>query len=110
YSACTSASVTLSVSNFTAITSEGNIAMTDLGYAYQWFLNGVAIPGATSQTLTVNDATQNGNYRLQVIMPGFSALLSNTVSITLSLGNITLFPNGLLCPDNPQVDLTCNIS
>ncbi|WP_330443465.1 gliding motility-associated C-terminal domain-containing protein [Flavobacterium sp. C4GT6] len=110
YSACTSASVTLSVSDFTAITSEGNIAMTDLGYAYQWFLNGVAIPGATSQTLTVNDPAQNGNYRLQVIMPGFSALLSNTVSITLSLGNVTLSPSGLLCPDNPQVDLTCNIS
>ncbi|WP_129751573.1 gliding motility-associated C-terminal domain-containing protein [Flavobacterium beibuense] len=110
YSPCASTSVDLDISSFIAITSEGNIPMTDLGYAYQWFLNGVAIPGATSPSYTVNDASQNGNYRLQVIMPGFSALLSNTVSITLSIGTVDISQSGLLCPDDPQVDLTSSVT
>src|SRR5690606_2075427 len=63
YSACVSTAVTLDITSFIASTSFGDIPMTDLGYAYQWYLNGTAVPGATGQTLTVSDASQNGNYR-----------------------------------------------
>lgn len=35
--------------------------------AYQWFLDGVAVPGATSNTIT---PTQSGNYTLRVLLSG----------------------------------------
>lgn len=35
--------------------------------AYQWFLDGVAVPGATSNTIT---PTQPGNYTLRVLLSG----------------------------------------
>jgi gliding motility-associated-like protein len=41
--------------------------VTSPGTTYQWFLNGVAIPGATSSTYT---ATQPGVYSIQVTIPG----------------------------------------
>ena len=110
YVACTSASATLDISSFIAITASGNIPMTNLGYAYQWYLNGTAVPGATSPTLIINSATQNGDYRLGVIMPGFSALMSNTITINLSVGPLTITADGLLCFDDPQVTVSADIT
>lgn len=42
-------------------------SVNDPNMNYQWFFNGVAIPGATSPTITV---TQPGNYEIQVTFPG----------------------------------------
>lgn len=42
-------------------------SVSDPNMNYQWFFNGVAIPGATSPTIT---ATQPGNYEIQVTFPG----------------------------------------
>lgn len=50
--------------------------------SYQWFLNGVAIAGATNQQLTVNSA---GDYTLQVTSPnGCSATSTPTTVILLT--------------------------
>lgn len=68
-------------------------------YTYQWFLNGFAIAGATSQSyvplsngnyqvLAVDNATGDGNYsnRMQVTTVGIDAL-------DASISNFIVFPN-----------------
>ncbi|WPO83892.1 choice-of-anchor L domain-containing protein [Chryseobacterium sp. JJR-5R] len=42
-------------------------SVSDPNMNYQWYFNGVAIPGATTPTIT---ATQPGNYEIQVSFPG----------------------------------------
>ncbi|ALR29820.1 gliding motility protein [Chryseobacterium sp. IHB B 17019] len=42
-------------------------SVSDPNMTYQWFFNGVAVPGATTPTIT---ATQPGNYEIQVSFPG----------------------------------------
>jgi gliding motility-associated-like protein len=42
-------------------------SVSDPIMTYQWFFNGVAVPGATTPTIT---ATQPGNYEIQVSFPG----------------------------------------
>jgi len=45
------------------ITQSHDTLSTDAGMAYQWFLNGVSIAGATAQTYV---ASQNGNYTVAI--------------------------------------------
>ena len=110
YVACTSASITLDISDFYAITANGNIPMTNLGYSYQWYRNGNPVAGATSPSLTINNAAQNGDYRLGVVMPGFSALMSNIITVNLSVGAITIVADGELCFNDPQVTISADIT
>lgn len=42
-------------------------SVSDPNMNYQWYFNGVAVPGATTPTIT---ATQPGNYEIQVMFPG----------------------------------------
>jgi gliding motility-associated-like protein len=48
------------------------------GTTYQWFKDGVAIPGATSMTYT---ATTPGVYKVQVVVPGATCPAEATVTI-----------------------------
>lgn len=109
YVPCTSTSVTLDVTSFIAQTPNGTVPMTDLGYSYQWFFNGSPVAGGTSTTLTLNDVAESGDYRLQVIMPGFSALMSNTVTVSLGVAVVNITADGLLCEENPDVLLTADL-
>lgn len=43
--------------------SGNNLSCSVTGYAYQWFIDGVAIPQGTTQTISIN---QNGTYTVQV--------------------------------------------
>ncbi len=45
------------------ITANGNTLSSSTGFAYQWFFNGVAVNGATGQSLS---PTQDGDYQVQV--------------------------------------------
>jgi glucose/arabinose dehydrogenase len=51
------------------------------GFLYQWFLNGVAIANATSNSYTAN---QNGNYHVQVVNTSFCSSNSDTVFLELT--------------------------
>src|SRR5690606_14132843 len=85
------------IMSFIAQTPSGPVPMTDLGYSYQWYLDGVAVPGATSQTLNVTNAVQNGEYSLGVTMPDFAMILSNDVIINLPVPPVTISGNTILC-------------
>lgn len=49
-----------------SITQVGTNLESSIGQSYQWFMNGVPIPGANSATFAPNS---NGNYSVQVIYP-----------------------------------------
>lgn len=56
-------------------------SVSGLGSAlsYQWFLNGSAIPGATSPTYS---AGVEGNYTCQIVVTGSCTVLTSTASVT----------------------------
>ncbi len=58
--------------------------------SYQWFLNGVPIPGATSSTLTVNGflPANAGNYSVQV---SNAAGASVSIPVPVSTADIAFF-------------------
>ncbi len=73
-----------------------NILTATLGDSYQWFKNGVAIPGATSQTYTI---TSNGNYYAQITGPFGCVKNTNTQAVVYvgitneSYSSISIYPN-----------------
>jgi uncharacterized protein YjdB len=56
-------------------------SVSGLGSAltYQWFFNGVAIPGAVAANYT---AGVSGNYHCRIAVPGSCTILTNTVPVT----------------------------
>jgi hypothetical protein len=64
YSACYLAGT---VPNAPTITANGTVLQASGGSAYQWYVDGVLIPGATQMTY---NATVNGNYQAQVVEAG----------------------------------------
>lgn len=79
------------------ISANGNILTANSGMsAYQWYLNGTAIPGATSLTYT---ATQTGSYTVEITDANGCKAISNPHIITgndeikFNIGNIQLLPN-----------------
>lgn len=64
----------------------------------QWYLNGVAIKGATTQTLSV---TESGLYTVQVTAAGGCSTLSDELSVTITGIKDFSANNGLLVTPNP---------
>src|SRR5690606_7064370 len=75
----------------------------DLGYSYQWFKDGIAVPGATAQTLNLTSAAENGDYYLEITMPDFAAIVSNTLTINLAVGAVTISGDTNLCEGGTTV-------
>ena len=107
YQACVSGTATLNAASFTASTPQGNINVTALGYPLQWYRNNEPVAGATVPTLTVNNASQNGDYKLGVSVPGFGIVFSNSISINLAIEPVVITA-GQLCPTAPSVAITSN--
>ncbi|MGZ3866955.1 MAG: T9SS type A sorting domain-containing protein, partial [Bacteroidia bacterium] len=90
------------------ISANGFVLSSSSASGNQWYLNGVAINGATSQTYSV---TQNGNYSVIVTNLSGCDATSNVVSVT-SMGissynstiDLSIFPN----PANGMVTMTTN--
>lgn len=79
------------------IVNNGGVLSTGAASAYQWFLNGAAIPGATGVSHT---ATANGQYSVMATnasgCKGMSAEITVSgvsVSNVLALSGIRLYPN-----------------
>lgn len=85
------------------ITQTGNTLSSSTGSAYQWYLNGVALSGATAQTI---DVTVNGTYQVAVLNGTCSSALSNAIDMTVGVNEISqiefnVFPN----PAQDQIQL-----
>ncbi|CAG0993142.1 Xyloglucanase Xgh74A [Flavobacteriales bacterium] len=82
------------------ITQSGNVLTCNPAYAsYQWYLNSILIPGATSQSYTI---TQSGNYMVEVTDTNgchnssdvFDAILdASNVKENAVFSNLKIYPN-----------------
>jgi hypothetical protein len=87
------------------ITQNGNLLSSNFATGNQWYLDGAAISGATSQTYA---PTQSGNYRVDIpLSNGCTAQSANFVYVVLSANpgandiGLTLFP----VPANGQLNV-----
>lgn len=110
YVACTSNTVTLSISNFVALTPSGNVNVASLGYAYQWYKDNTPVAGATAATLALNNPSQNGVYRVEATIPDFAPTVSNNITVTLGVGTVSITSAGTLCDTGSQVTFTSSIT
>jgi gliding motility-associated-like protein len=80
-------------------------SISDPSLQYQWYLNGTAIQGATSPTIT---ATQPGNYEIQVIYPSSPCPGKANIKINGGTTPAAIDASLLLCttPDVTWFDLT----
>jgi hypothetical protein len=110
YTACTSTAVTLNVSNFIALAPTGAINVASMGYQYQWYKDNVAIAGATAATLTLNNPSQNGVYRVEATIPDFAPAVSGNVTVTLGVGTVNITSSGSLCDTGSQVIFSSSVT
>ncbi|MEZ0006282.1 gliding motility-associated-like protein [Flavobacterium sp. 28YEA47A] len=112
YQQCSSTSITLSLSSLIAIIPTGNIPVTNTsGYAFQWFKNGDPVVGAIVSSLTLNNPSENGTYKLQITLPDFAPIVSNDITVNLFSGQpLFITAVGQLCPENPQITISSNFS
>ena len=89
----TAVSNTLNMNVFSApvanITDVSNVLQSTPASSYQWFLNNISLPGATSQNLT---PTSNGSYTVQVTDSHGCQSISSPFSVTtLGIADPTAF-------------------
>jgi uncharacterized delta-60 repeat protein len=84
-------------SNFPHITQSGGVLSATGTGSYQWYLDGVEIPGETSQTLAV---AENGNFTVKLTDENGCSAMSSVFSVintglksNTSSGDITTYPN-----------------
>ena len=102
YQSCNVTTSTLSLNSIIAQTTSGNVPVTlpNSNFSYQWLLNNSPIAGATGTTHTINNASENGSYKLRVTIPTFAPIESNAISIALQLPTPVLSAVGSLCGTN----------
>lgn len=91
--------VTVNAPPTPGITQAGNVLSVTGTFAfYQWYLNGVAIPGETASTYTI---VQNGTYTCAVSDINGCSAESNSIVFGLEVGTIAS-KNGLILYPNPN--------
>ena len=86
YSACSNISAVLEVTQVRALDSGGNetdVTADVIGtLAFQWYLNGNPVNGATSSSISLADVSENGDYHVEASVSAYSPI-SNTLSVQL---------------------------
>lgn len=111
YSSCESLDATLSLSAINAVGDGGaktNVT-SDLqsSFSYEWRLNGAAVSGETSKTITLSDHEKNGTYTLFGSLDGFNAT-SNSLNVKLAVNQaLEISTNGtVLCKGSDPIVLS----
>ena len=112
YVSCQSSPVILALEELTTVISGTTIIIPNsTSFNYQWYKDGVLIPNANLSTYTISDANQNGNYYLEVEIPGVGVRVSNSVLIELfSVSNLTITPDGPFCTATSEVIISSSIT
>lgn len=86
YSDCTNTSIALQVETINAVDSGGGrtdvTAAISSSLTYQWNLDGSAVSGATSSSISLTDISENGDYNLDASISTYN-FTSNTLSVQL---------------------------
>src|SRR5690606_32383599 len=109
YQACIITSSILSLDTFLAYSTLGNIDLlcNTLSYSYQWFKDSNPIAGATNDQLFLSQFSDNGMYHLEIIIPDFGTLVTNTITIQFPvISNVTITGDGFLCEANTTIVLS----
>ena len=86
YTACGNTSIVLQIATINAVASDGS--RTDVtsslvnNFAYQWKKDGVNIGGATSNSISLTDTSENGSYEVDGVLSTYSAT-SNQLPVQL---------------------------
>jgi hypothetical protein len=111
-SSATSNTLTMTVTSSPSaatIAYSGGVLTSSSSTGNQWYLNGNAISGATSQSYT---PTQNGNYTVVVTSNGCPSAASNTQTVTglgveeLNVYQLSVYPN----PSQGEFSVSFNAS
>lgn len=111
-SSATSNTLTMTVTaspSAATVTYSGGVLTSSSSTGNQWYLNGNAISGATSQSYT---PTQNGNYTVVVTSNGCPSAASNAYTVTglgieeLNVYQLSVYPN----PSQGEFSVSFNAS
>jgi hypothetical protein len=91
-----SASLTINTFPVASISLDGTLLVASAGDSFQWYRNGVEIPGATLQTLEFN-ALEHGVYTVDVTENGCTTTSDDFIYLVTGgeemLGHFKLYPN-----------------
>ncbi|MEP3208506.1 MAG: gliding motility-associated C-terminal domain-containing protein [Maribacter sp.] len=86
YTACVSTNAILEVATINAVASDGTrsdvTAQLETSFAYQWQLDGTNVGGATSQSISLTNTTENGDYTVNAALGSYNET-SNMLPVRL---------------------------
>jgi large repetitive protein len=111
YNDCQNTNVTMKVTSFTA-NSTLDVVASNAPISYQWFKNGAIVVGANTNTLSVNNFINNGEYELKATLANGEIVTSNKLNVLLKFTEVVTISadRTLLCNAFPSVNLTPSIT
>ncbi|MBD0779726.1 gliding motility-associated C-terminal domain-containing protein [Maribacter sp. ANRC-HE7] len=86
YTACETTNIVLQVETINAVLSDASTidVTSDIAtdFSFQWKLNGTDVSGATSNSISLTDTTENGDYTLEGVIGSYNAT-SNSLNVQL---------------------------
>ena len=105
YVACESTSIVLEIIQINAVDSGGGKTDVTSGllpfFAYQWKKDGVAVAGATSNTISLTGVSENGAYTLDAVLDSYN--------VTTAARNVQLLVNETLVINSTSL-ISCGAS
>ncbi|MDO6818136.1 gliding motility-associated C-terminal domain-containing protein [Zobellia sp. 1_MG-2023] len=93
YESCSSTSIALTTDKIYAVLADGSevdvTADVASSFTYQWQKDGIDIASETSQSISLTDSNENGNYTVETDLGGMNAT-SNTLGVQLASEALTI--------------------
>ena len=113
YSACSNISTVLEVTQVRALDAGGNetdVTADVIGsMAFQWYLNGNPVAGATSSSLSLTEVTENGDYHVEASISSYTPV-SNTLPVQLRVNETLDISSSDLTVCGPAQPVTLSTS